>query len=306
MKNTTQITRSGCSSNSTSTSSTIRPFGLALVLTVACLCSLVAPASAKTLVAGPPLVQIAAGNTQVWGLDGFGNVYQYKAGTFSPIAGARLKEIAVGLNDDVWGLGPKGHAFQWDGSTFSAVSPGLEFKQIATGKGGTWAITSGGQIYYYNSALLAFEEFTKGPPPSALEIFVGGAGQAVWILDFGQMPHLFNTRTGFFDEVPGVNLQQIAVGYSDTWGLDFSGQPRLYHSSSPFAFNIVPAVPLAQLTVTSESELWAISEADHAVYHYESGSFVLVDDKETYTQISAGNSTIGVWALTNSNKIYKF
>jgi Tectonin domain len=294
---------------STTTIHSWRSLSLALALTAALLLSLAPAASAKTLVAGPPLVQIAAGNTQVWGLDAAGNIYQYKGGTFNLIPG-NFKQIAVGLNDDVWGLGPKGHAFQYDFSSksFNEVSSSLTFKQIATGKAGTWAITSAGAIYY--DTPVGFQEFTQGPPPAALEVFVGGAGQAVWILDFGQEPHLLNTRTGFFDLVPGVNLQQIAAGYSDTWGLDFSGQPRLYHPSKPFAFNVVPSVPLAQLALTSEAEFWAISEADHAVYHYNPvpspGSFDLEDDKEIYTQITAGNSTIGVWALTNTHKIYKF
>jgi hypothetical protein len=280
------------------------------MLAAALLCGLLPKATAKTLVAGPGLVQIAAGNTQVWGIDGGNNVYQYSGGTFNLIPGADFKQIAVGLDTDVWGLGPKGHAFQWDASTktFNAVSPTLAFKQIATGKGGTWAITSAGDIYFYNQPLNTFQKFTKGPPPAALEIFVGGAGQAVWILDFGQEPHLYNTRTGFFDLVPGVNLQQIAAGYSDTWGLDFSGQPRLYHPTKPFAFNVVPSVPLMQLALTSESELWAISEADQAVYHYNiiTKAFDLEDDTEVYTQITAGNSTIGVWAITKTLKIYKF
>lgn len=281
--------------------------GLALAFTAALILSMAPLASAKTLVAGPPLVQIAAGNTQVWGLDGAGNVYQYKGGTFNLIPTANFKQIAVGLNDDVWGLGPKGHAFQYNFGTDSfteATSP--EFAQLATGKGGTWAITFTGAVYYYTP--VGFKKFVQASLPPAIGIFVGGAGQAVWILDSTQLPHLYNTRTGFFDEVPGVDLQQIAVGYSNVWGLDFSGQPRLYHSTPPFAFNVVPSVPLAQLALTSEAELWAISQADHAVYHYNTGTkaFDLEDDKETYTQITAGNSTIGVWALTSANKIYKF
>jgi Tectonin domain len=283
--------------------------GIGFALAAAVVCGLAPRAHAKTLVAGPPLVQVAAGNTQVWGRDGAGNVYQYSGGTFNFIGGL-YKQVAVGLNDDVWVLGLKGHAFQWDASTktFIEVSSTLAFKQLATGKGGTWAITSSGDIYSYNQPLNKFEKFAKGPPPAALEIFVGGAGQAVWILDFGQEPHLYNTRTGFFDLVTGINLQQIAVGYSDTWGLDFSGQPRLYHPSKPFAFNVVPSVPLTQLALTTESELWAISEADQAIYHYNTitKAFDLEDDKELYVQITAGNSTIGVWALTNTHKIYKF
>jgi Tectonin domain len=295
--------------NSQPTHSLRQRISLAFSLVALLVCSLAPAANAKTLVAGPPLVQIAAGNTQVWGRDGAGNVYQYSGGTFNFISGL-YKEVAVGLNDDVWALGLKGHAFEWDASTktFNEVSSGLAFKQLATGKGGTWAIDSAGDIYSYNQPLNKFEKFTKGPPPAALEIFVGGAGQAVWILDFGQEPHLYNTRTGFFDLVPGVNLQQIAVGYTDTWGLDFSGQPRLYHPSAPFAFNVVPSVPLAQLALTTEAELWAISEADQAVYHFNNGTkaFDLVDDEEVYSQITAGNATIGVWALTTTHKIYKF
>ena len=122
----------------------VRPrIGLAFMLAAALLCSL-PNASAKTLAAGPGLVHIAAGNTQVWGIDGGNNVYQYSGGTFNLIPGVDFKQIAVGLDTDVWGLSPKGHAFQWDASTktFNAVSPSLAFKQIATGKGGTWAITT--------------------------------------------------------------------------------------------------------------------------------------------------------------------
>jgi hypothetical protein len=310
MKTTVFNMRFRFSGKSPSHPSTIARFGLVLSLTAAFLCNLAMPAAAKTPVPGPPLVQIAAGDTEVWGLDGKGNVYQYSGGTFNVIPGVIFRQIAVGLGSDVWGLGPKGHAFQWDASAkgFNPVSPALAFKQVLTGKAGTWAITSSGDIYSYNQPLNTFQKFTHGPPPAALDIFVGGAAQGVWILDFGGDPYLYNTRTGYFDRVPGINLQQIAVGYTDTWGLDFSGQPRLYHPSKPFAFNVVPSVPLMQLALTTESELWAISESGTAVYHFNNGtkSFDLVDDKEMYAEITAGNSTIGVWALTTGRKIYRF
>ncbi|MGB2604567.1 MAG: tectonin domain-containing protein [Candidatus Sulfotelmatobacter sp.] len=307
MKTTNHITRSTYSSKSHSHASTVSRVALALTLTAAFLCSLALPALAKTRVSGPPLVQISAGTTEVWGLDAAGNAYQYFGGIFNFI-GAAYKQVAVGQGSDVWALGLKGHAFHWKGTTFSEVSPALEFTQIATGGGGTWAITSGGDVYYFNSALIQFERFTKGPPPLAQSIFVGAAPQAVWILDFAAQPHLYNTRTGFFDLVPGVDLLQIAVGDSETWGLDFSGQPRLYHSSPPFAFNVVPSVPLAKITLTTDAELWAVSEVDHAVYHYNPTpkTFDLVDDTQVYEQITAGNSTIGVWALTSTHEIYKF
>lgn len=307
MKTTTNSNRSTSSLKSPSHPSIMGRIGLTLAVTAALLCSLVIPASAKTLVSGPPLVQISAGTTEVWGLDGAGNAYEYSGGTFNFI-GAAYKQITVGQGSDVWALGLKGHAFQWKGGSFVEVSPSLEFTQIATGAGGTWAITSGGEIYYFNSALIQFERFTKGPPPLAQAIYVGAAPQAVWTLDFAYQPHLYNTRTGYFDLVPGVDLIQIAVGDSETWGLDFSGQPRLYHSSPPFAFNVVPSVPLAKITLTTDAELWGISQVDHAVYHYNPipETFDLVDDKEVYEQISAGNSTIGVWALTSTHEIYKF
>ena len=57
--------------------SILRRIGPALPLMAAFVCVLTLPASAQTLVVGPPLVQIAAGNSEVWGLDGAGNLYQY-------------------------------------------------------------------------------------------------------------------------------------------------------------------------------------------------------------------------------------
>jgi hypothetical protein len=292
--------------------SILRRIGVALTLMVALGCFDTVPATAKTLIAGPPLVQIAAGNSEVWGLDKPGNLYQYSGGTFNLI-GANYTQVAVGESTDVWALGSSGHPYQWNAKTktLNEVSSSLQFTQIATGSGGTWAITSGGSIYSYNVPLKKFEKFTKGPPPKAVNVFVGGAPEAVWILDdVANRPHLFNTKTGFFDLVPGVALFQVAVGYTTVWGLDLSGQVRLYHPTKPFAFNLVAGPPTgaALLTVTTNSEFWAISLADHAIYQYNTATklFDLVDDSETYEQISAGNSTIGVWALTNKHKIYKF
>jgi hypothetical protein len=288
-------------------------FGLALAL-AACICSLQLAASAKTLVAGPALTQIAAGSTQVWGLDAAGNVYHYSGGTFNLVPGANFKQIAVGLGTDVWGLGPKGHAFQWNasGKTFSEVSPTFVFASIATGKGGTWAMDLKGRIYYYSQVPNEFQLF-KNPdgtkPPTATALYVGGAAEAVWILDNGtpRMPHLYNTITKFFDGV-GTPLQQIAVGYNHVWGLDPSNDVREYVTKPTFEFQLVPSVLMTQLTITSDSELWAISDGNHAVYHYETvpKRFDLVDDSEDYVQITAGNSTIGVWAITNNHLIYKF
>jgi hypothetical protein len=298
--------------NSLTHTSILRRIGRALTLMAALPCFLMLPASAKTLVAGPPLVQIAAGNSQVWGLDGAGNLYQYSGGTFNLI-GATYSQVAVGEGTDVWALGTNGHPYQWNSTTktLNEISSSLEFTQIATGSGGTWAITSGGDIYSYNVPLKKFEKFTKGPPPKAENIFVGGAPEAVWILDdLANQPHLYNTKSGLFNLVPGVGLFQVAVGHTTVWGLDLSGQVRLYHPTKPFEFNVVAGPPTgaALLTVTTNSEFWAISLADHAVYHYNTATklFDLVDDSETYEQISAGNSTIGVWALTNKHKIYKF
>jgi virginiamycin B lyase len=103
--------------------------------------------------------------------------------------------------------------------------------------------------------------------------------------------------------VSGPILTEIAVGSSQTWGLDGSGNAYQYDKSTK-AFNKIADLPapLTKITVGEGKSVWALDK-DGNVYQYifPSGPFVQEDAPLQLSQISAGAATSagskGVWGV---------
>ena len=287
--------------NNTLSSNRSKPsrIGLTLTLTAVFLCSLVASTSAQTLVCGPALVQISAGTTQVWGLDGHGNVYQYNGTCFVQKHGA-LAQIAVGKGKNVWGLNASQAIYQYDFKTKEWVNIPGALVQIAVGGAGVWGINASGQIWYYNGT--EFVQFTNGTVPIGRYIAVG-ANQP-WVIDTSNNVWLYNTNTGFFDQVEFAQLTQIAVGGAlEAWGVNGSQQIWEYDVKTE-QFEEVNG-HLVQVSLTNKADIWGIN-ASGAAYKFVKGKFEQQGTVVHFVQISAGAPTSGAWAITKAGAIYKF
>lgn len=301
MKTTNSNKQFSHSLKSTSRASKLSRIGLTLTLTALLLCSLAASAATCKLVSGD-LVQISAGTTQVWGLDGHGNVFQYdkKKNAFNQEHGA-LSQIAVGKGKNVWGLNASQDIYQYNFKTKEWQEVAGVLVQIAAGGGGVWGINSSGQIYYYNGT--KFVQFTNGTVPVAKYIAVGA--DEPWVLDSSGSPWLYNTNTGYFDQVQDATLTQIAVGNAlEAWGVNGS-QDIFEYNINTERFDEVHGL-LIQVSVFNNSNIWGVN-AGGAAYKFIKGKFEQqCTSVNTFSQISAGGPAAGVWALTSSGRIYKF
>jgi virginiamycin B lyase len=302
VKTTKDTTLSSNRSTTTSRASKLSRIGITLTVTAFFLCSLAVSTSAQTLVPGPALVQISAGSTQVWGLDGFGNVYQYdkKSNTFNQEHGA-LSQIAVGKGNSVWGLNASGAVYAYDFKTKEWVNiptPGTTFNQIAVGGAGVWGIDSYENVWYFDGT---FVQITSGSPLAA--VIAVGADEP-WIIDPGLGVWVYNVDTGYFDQIKFAQLQQIAVGSAlEAWGVNPSQQIWEYDVKTE-QFEEVNGL-LVQVSLTNKANIWGIN-ASGAAYKFVKGKFVQQGTLTGFVQISVGPPAVGAWAITSTGAIYKF
>ena len=288
------------SSTPTRLTSKLSRFGLIVALTAFCLCSLAALTSAQTLVPGPALVQISAGSSQVWGLDASQNVYQYdkKTNTFNQEHGA-LTQIAVGKGNSVWGLNIHEAIYTYNFKTKEWVNIAGALVQIAVGGAGVWGIDDWGSIWFYDGT--GFVEY-NGTVPVAQYIAVGD--NEPWVIDTSNNVWLYNTNTGYFDQVQSAQLTQIAVGTAlEAWGVNSSQQIWDYNVKTE-QFDEVNGL-LVQVSLTNKANIWGIN-ASGAAYKFVKGKFEQQGTVTGFVQISAGGPAAGVWAITNTKAIYKF
>jgi len=164
---------------------------LLLVAFISCWAATVVPASAQHLKQIPgSLAQVAAGRSEVWGLDAANQVYRFNSGTttFAKIGTIRLTHVAVGGGtvlqaDQVWGVTASGkvYRFSYKTNTFAQV-PGT-LAQIVVSEG-------------YQDTCHPYE---------------------VWGLDTAQLIYRYDYCTSQFVTIPGF-LTHIAVGGGDIWG----------------------------------------------------------------------------------------
>jgi len=297
--------------------------GFALALVALFLSSLPASAATCKLVSGPALTQIAIGSTQVWGLDGSGNIYQYDHTTkaFNQITG-NLSQIAVGEGKAVWGINSAGDVYQYDFTTLAFVHQGgsLQLSQISVGEAtsagsaGVWGIGLTGGIHYWNG--LAFELFNQGAIVDGEQTpkYVSVGQSAPWILDNNGHAWLFNNNTGFFDGPIGASsggqqvLTQISVG-SDlfAWGINSSDDIFVYNDTTEVFDQVSPTQHLSAISVLNSDVPWGLGETSGRLYKYSTTTFQQQCPTVTdFKQVAAGATASATWAITTTGEIYKF
>lgn len=100
--------------------------------------------------------------------------------------------------------------------------------------------------------------------------------------------------------VPGPVLTQIAIGTTQVWGLDDSGNVYQYDHTTK-AFNLIPG-NLSQIAVGEGKTVWGINSAgDVYQYDFTTLAFVHQGGSLQLSQISVGEATsagsAGVWGI---------
>jgi hypothetical protein len=287
---------------------------LLLAVSILCCAAAILPASAQHFKQIPgSLAQIAAGRSEVWGLDPSSAVYRFSSGTktFARVGTIKLSRIAVGGGsalqaDQVWGVSAANLIYRYNFTTkaFSRI-PGT-LVQIVVGEGNddschpyeVWGINAGQLIYRYNYCTLTFDQI-----PGSLTVVATGGG-AVWGLNGAAQIFYYdraNTDPRFI-QVPG-SLQQITVGASDVWGLD--GEGTIYRLDS-VKLQFVLFMGGNHGIAAGGDGVWGLYPGDgtysSAIFRfgpYPSRPYF----EMTFSQIAVGYGA-GVWVVDPSHHVY--
>jgi len=298
----------------------------ALRLTLICwTAAAVVPASAQYFQQIPGTLQhIAAGRTEVWGLNyevpvpGGASIYRYNPSSqsFVLIAGG-LGQIAVGGGtplqpDQVWGVNEWGDIYQYNFSSNVFVQmPGVA-EQIAVGVGGSdvchpfevWAISTNQYIYRWNYEVVP----ACGPagwvqianPYPFSQIVTGDSD--IWALDIIDRIWHYNLVTQGWTQIGGGcnnTLTEIAVGVNDVWGAGCNGT---IYRSNPFQGGDFVAVAAGTWIAAGGNGVWGIDAGD--VVHFTSGPPAYFLGLQPMTMaVGTGG---GTWLINGSDQVYVF
>jgi hypothetical protein len=289
-------------------------------LLLICCSLLVIPASAQHFqqVTGftGSMTQVAAGRSEVWGINTPGNVFRLVGSKFVPVSGA-LSKIAVGggtafQNDEIWGLDESGNIFHFNYGTksFTQFKGGLtdSLAQIAVGEGyndgchayEVWGINFNQNAFRYNYCNQVFE----GLPINLLFQQVSTAAGAIWGLNNASQLLAYNFGTLQFQNTGQNGFTSFAADGNDVWVLS-GGTGDIFAVG---AFNGSYGASringtLAQLAAGSDG-VWGI-DSNQNIYRFDPavGSFVIVPG--SLTQIAVGTGA-GVWGVDISGRVFTF
>jgi hypothetical protein len=281
---------------------------LFLAASILCSAAAILPASAQHFKQIPgSLAQIAAGRSEVWGLDPSSAVYRFISGTktFARVGTIKLSRIAVGggsalQTDQVWGVAASGKVYRYNyaKNAFSLVPGSLT--QIVVGEGDidkcqpyeVWGLDANELIYRYNYCTSQFDQIA-----GSLTAIATGGGD-VWGLNGAAQIFSYSFNLGF-GQVPG-SLQQITVGVSDVWGLDDLGALyRVSNGESLFVYQ--SAGPYTQVAAGGNG-VWIIDPSGQ-IFHVD--KYLFRQELGSVSQIAVGYGA-GVWGLDASHHVFAF
>jgi hypothetical protein len=286
--------------------------GVVAVLAVF-LSSFAASASAQwTQVTSPTAMSgIQVGTTQMWTRDSSGNVYQYnkKTNSLTKItAPTSFAQIAVGKGNNVWALDSSQNVYSYNFSTKKFVQVTGQLFQIAAGGQGVWGVSTSGHIYMWNGTSFA-------QPPNEDEsidfttVYVGSYEIGVWAIDSSNNTYLFNSDTGFFDEVgPGAKTQ-VAVGTAEVWSINSSSQIYMYDIGAEEWIQVDPSATLTEIAAGSNGNIWGLNSGEVYLYSTKKPKqFNLVEPQppESSATLRVSSAGTGVFVLSTSGLVYKY
>jgi virginiamycin B lyase len=290
---------------------------LSVFLVLFCWAGVVVPASAQHFQQIPgSLTQVAAGRTEVWGLNASHQVYRFIPGTkqFVKISGS-LTQIAVGGGallqaDEVWGVNASGGIYRFTFSSMTLVQvPGV-LSQIVVGEGDfdrchpyeVWGINPNLLVYRYD---YCSGQFHQSPTAPALTHIATGGGD-LWGLDeFAQIWH-YSFQQLQWNQIPG-SLQQITVGVNDVFGLDGNGNVYRFDASNGQFASVSLGGAMATQIAAGGNGVWAIytSGQPDLIARFDPNIEEFAQVSGALVQIAVGSGG-GVWGVNSSNHVYVF
>lgn len=281
-----------------------------LLLLLVCWASLIIPASAQHFqqVTGPSLF-LAAGRSEVFGVDDTNAAWRYQPGSssFKKIAGALLDRLAVGGGtdsqlDEVWGIGVNSQVFRFNYSTNTFDQIPGNLARITVGVGyedqchpyEVWGINNGQQVFRYD---YCSGQFNPSPGSFLDEIATGGSD--VWgINDNLQIVH-YSFAQEKFAVVPGT-LDGIAVGVNDVWGRNNSGDIFRYDPNNG-SWSLKGSG--SEVAVGGDG-VWVIGE-NNSVWRFDSSAEKFVEVPGSLQSITVGSGA-GVFGENASGELFTF
>jgi hypothetical protein len=271
----------------------------------------VIPASAQHFqqVTAGPLVSVAAGRNEVFGLESGGAIWRYDASTkaFNRVAGT-LQQVAVGGGtlsqlDEVWGIsGGAVYHFNFTTESFK-IAAAPAFSQIAVGEGfednchpyEVWGVVTGSSLYRYNYCSDSFELWQNGP---WTQVATGGGG-AWGIESTGTLLDALDNGFGAYNG----NLTQVAVGVNDVWAINKSNQVFRFDPNLADPLVFIGNVTFKQIAAGGDG-VWGVNLSNE-IYHFEEDPESFVQVPGTLTSIAVGSGA-GVWGVNSSGEVFTF
>jgi len=279
-----------------------------------CLAALIVPATAQHFkqVTGftGSMASVAAGRSEVWGVNTSGQVFRLTGTKFVSVPGT-LSQIAVGggtvtQKDEIWGLDSSGSVFHFNyGKKSFTQLPGF-LSQIAVGEGDidschpyeVWGINSNQNIFRYNYCTKKFDSI------SGFLTQISTAGGAVWGLNFSSELYAFNFSNQTFQDTLINGYGIFAADVNDVWALNGSGEIIAAGASGGnFGASLIPGT-LAQISAGGDG-VWGINSSQ-LIFRFDPGSGTFVNVSGFLTQIAVGSGA-GVWGVApNSGDVFTF
>jgi hypothetical protein len=206
----------------------------------------------------PPMSQVSVGaGSDVWGVDGSGNIYQYNASsqTWTHIPG-ELNLVQVGANGSVWGINQYGQTYYYNFATSSWVNiPGALATLSVGADGVVWGINAQQQVYRLNAAAQSWVNV----PGALIQISVGNANN-IWGVNAQNQVYHYNTSTQIWVNIPSAALVQVRAAFDGSvWGVDAGGNLYQWNSSTQ-SFNPVGS-SVGGVFVGNAANVWTTNAA---------------------------------------------
>ena len=279
-----------------------------------CLAALIVPATAQHFkqVTGftGSMASVAAGRSEVWGVNTSGQVFRLTGTKFVSVPGT-LSQIAVGggtvtQKDEIWGLDSSGSVFHFNyGKKSFTQLPGF-LSQIAVGEGDidschpyeVWGINSNQNIFRYNYCSKQFDSI-----PGFLTQ-ISTAGGAVWGINSSAELFAFNFSNQTFQDTKIGTAVFLAADVNGVWALGTNeGIFWVGAFAGQFAFSKFPGT-LQQIAAGGDG-VWGINSSQ-SIFRLDPSSGTFVNVSGFLTQIAVGSGA-GVWGVApNSGEVFTF
>ena len=161
-----------------------------------------------------------ASESNVWGVNAGGNIYQWDGGSWTFInrtgIDVAVDEVSVGEDGAVWALGTNDSIWQWNGSNSWFRLPGaLENVSVVTANN-VWGNNASGLVWQWNGASWT-QISTADIPTPVSEIDAGADGT---IIALGTDDTIWQRDGDGWTQLPG-RLEQVSVGNAgNIWGVN--------------------------------------------------------------------------------------